>query len=99
MDKDLTEIYQIKVRGRLDARWSDWFGGMTVTCEVGSDGMPITTITGPVADQAALRGILWKLWDLNLRLVSMIHINTDWKERTPARYERRAQDGEHVSGT
>lgn len=80
MNMSLTEVYQIKVRGRLDARWSDWFGGMVVTCEVGGDGIPISTITGPVADQAALRGILSKLLDLNLKLVSVIHINTDWKE-------------------
>jgi hypothetical protein len=40
MNKDLTEVYQIKVRGRPDARWSSWFGGMTITYEIESDGVP-----------------------------------------------------------
>ncbi len=57
-------IYQIRLRGRLDESWSGWFDGMTVTL----DG-DITTLTGAVADQAALRGILSKLWDLNLVLI------------------------------
>ena len=83
MGMDLTEVYQIKVRGRLDARWSDWFGGMAIACEVGCDGLPVTTLTGPVVDQAALRGILWKLWDLNLRLISVIPVEIDSKGSSP----------------
>jgi hypothetical protein len=79
MNTDRTEVYQITVRGRLDARWSDWFGGMAIACESASDGLPVTALTGPVIDQAALRGILWKLWDLNLNLVSVIPIETDSK--------------------
>lgn len=58
--------YQIQVQGRLDEDWSDWFSGMTVTFESG-----VTTLTGPVADQAALRGILTRIWDLNLTLLSV----------------------------
>jgi len=61
--------YQIKVEGRLDASWSGWFSGMTVT----SDG-DTTLLTGTVADQSALRGILTKLWDLNLVLISATRI-------------------------
>jgi hypothetical protein len=71
MNMDLAEDYQIKVRGRLDARWSDWLSGMAITCEIGNDGLPVTAMTGAVADQAALRGILCKLWDLNLVLISV----------------------------
>ena len=59
--------YEICVQGRLDARWSDWFNGLSVT-ETG-DGE--TLIKGVVADQAALRGILEKIWNLNLVLVSV----------------------------
>jgi hypothetical protein len=70
--------YQIKVQGKLDEGWSDWFSGMTVTFEEGST--PITTLTGTVADQAALRGILCKLWDLNLTLVSVRRIEVDGEE-------------------
>ena len=62
--------YQIRVQGRLDNDWSDWLRGMTVTFEGG-----VTTLTGPVADQAALRGILCKLWDLNLTLASVVQID------------------------
>lgn len=58
--------YQIKVQGRLDEGWSDWFAGLTVTFESG-----VTTLTGPVADQSALRGILTRIWDLNLTLLSV----------------------------
>lgn len=59
-------IYEIRGKGILDEKWSDWFDGMTITFESGS-----TTLTGPVADQAALRGILTKIWDLDLTLISV----------------------------
>jgi hypothetical protein len=72
-------VYQIKVQGRLDERWTDWFSGMTITCERGSDGSPITVLTGAVADQSVLRGILGSVWDLNLTLVSVVRIDVDPK--------------------
>jgi hypothetical protein len=70
-DPDGPVTYQIQVRGRLDKGWSDWFRGMTVTFESAKDGSPTTTLAGLVADQAALRGILNRLWDLNLTLLSV----------------------------
>ena len=60
------KVYQIKVQGRLDESWSGWFSGMAVTVEGNT-----TTLTGAVVDQAALRGILSRLWDLNLALISI----------------------------
>ena len=63
--------YQIIVKGYLHAKWSDWFDGLTVTSERMPDGSPITLLTGSLKDQAALRGILVKLWDLNLVLISV----------------------------
>ena len=63
--------YQIQVEGKLDEGWSGWFKDMTVTFERGSEGSPITTLTGPVADQAALRGILNRIWDLHLTVLSV----------------------------
>ena len=66
--------YQIQVQGRLDEGWSDWFSGMTVMFESG-----VTTLTGAVADQSALRGILTKIWDLNLTLISITRIETNAK--------------------
>jgi hypothetical protein len=65
-------VFEITARGRLDARWSDWFDGFEIACSVAGDGPPITTLTGAVEDQAALRGILWRLWDLNLELISVV---------------------------
>ena len=62
-------IYQIKIQGRLDERWSDWFNGMSMT----TDG-DFTLLTGVVADQSKLRGILSKVWDLNLQVVSVTQV-------------------------
>ncbi|OQY18769.1 MAG: hypothetical protein B6I34_10300 [Anaerolineaceae bacterium 4572_32.1] len=71
------KVYRIRVEGKLDEGWSDWFDGMTVTFE--SD---TTTLTGTVADQAALRGILTKIWDLNLTLISVKRVEIDSKDKT-----------------
>jgi hypothetical protein len=58
-------LYEITVLGILDESWSDWFGDMTITVEA-----DVTTISGAVPDQSALRGILDRIWDLNLTLIS-----------------------------
>jgi hypothetical protein len=63
--------YEITVKGTLDPRWSDWFSGMTLAVQVREDGRTLTRLRGRVSDQAALRGILIKLWDLNLSLISV----------------------------
>lgn len=60
-------IYQIRVRGHLDSRWADWFEGMTITLEEGGE----TVITGLVADQAQLHGLLRKVRNLGLPLLSI----------------------------
>lgn len=63
-------VYQITVQGALDPEWAMWLHGLTLTsAEV--DGQSVTTLSGPVADQAALRGILNQLWDLNLTVISV----------------------------
>jgi len=62
---------EIRVQGELDAAWSDWFEGMKVHVEKRERRPSITTLSGPVTDQSALRGILNKLWDLNLTLTSV----------------------------
>jgi hypothetical protein len=69
--------YQIKVRGRLDKNWSDWFNDMTIEFETECAGPPITTLTVAVADQAKLRGILSKIWDLNLAVISVAQIESE----------------------
>jgi hypothetical protein len=68
---DQPAMYQIKVQGRLDERWTRWFNGLRLTFERGGDGASITTLTGVVADQSALRGILSRIWDLNLTVISI----------------------------
>jgi hypothetical protein len=57
--------YQIRVKGQLDERWADWFGGMEIKSEGG-----FTTLSGFVSDQAALHGILSRIRDLGLPLIS-----------------------------
>ena len=73
---DRPATYQIKVPGHLDERWSDWNGGMTVTVESDDDGLPVTTLIGAL-DQAALQGILRRLYSLGLPLISVICLNVD----------------------
>ena len=68
------QVYRIRVQGSLDPRWSEWLGSMSVESEQAADGSPTTVLAGPVADQAALRGILTRLWDLNLDIVSVTRI-------------------------
>ena len=70
-DHDQPATYQIVVHGRLDERWSDWLDGMAVAAENDQDGKPVTTLTGTVADQAALRSLLSRIWDLNLSVVKV----------------------------
>jgi hypothetical protein len=70
---DRPATYQIKVPGVLDKRWSEWVGVMTVMVETDSDGLPVTTLTG-IIDQAALLGLLRRLYSLGLPLISAIHV-------------------------
>ena len=66
--------YQIIVQGKLDASWAAWLDGMVIARPDTRDGMPLVVLTGPVADQAALRGLLWRLWDLNLTVIAVRRI-------------------------
>jgi hypothetical protein len=60
-------IYQIRLQGHLGRQWTDWFGGLTITLEDNGD----TLLTGPVADQAALHGLLKRVRDLGMPLISV----------------------------
>ena len=66
-----SQHYQITVSGKLDQSWSEWFGNLEVTASIDKDGFPITRLSGVLPDQGALRGVLNKLWDLNLSLLSV----------------------------
>ena len=71
--------YEIRLKGHLAARWAAWFDGMTMTTH--SDGT--TVLEGPVVDQAALHGLLTKLRDLGLPLLSLTQVDAD--PQTPSR--------------
>jgi hypothetical protein len=60
-------LYEIRLKGHLGSQWTDWFEGLTITLEEDGD----TLLTGPVIDQAALHGLLKKVRDLGLPLVSV----------------------------
>jgi hypothetical protein len=79
------EVYQIKVRGRLHEKWSSWFHDMTITVEKARDGSSVTTLTGAIADQARLRGIVSRLWDLNMKVISVSEIESEEPRSPPLR--------------
>ena len=72
--------YEIRLEGRLDAHWAAWFDGLTVSQE--DDGT--TVIRGPIADQAALHGVLQQIRDLGLPLISVSRIEIDGSTTTGA---------------
>jgi len=63
-------VYQIRIKGHLGYQWTDWFGGLSITLEDNGD----TLVTGPVVDQAALHGVLRKVRDLGLPLLSIMRV-------------------------
>ena len=67
LDSDQPTLYQIRVKSHLDFDWTDWFEGLDITLEENGD----TLLTGPVADQAALYGLLKKVRDLGMPLISL----------------------------
>ena len=73
--------YEIRLRGHLDSRWAAWFDGLSMSNE--NEGP--TIIGGPIADQAALHGLLQKVRDLGLPLVLVIQVEPDRPECAPAR--------------
>jgi len=66
-------VYQIRMEGHLDTQWTDWFSGLFITLEENGD----TLLTGPVTDQAALFGLLKKIRDLGLPLVSLNRVDPE----------------------
>ena len=68
---DTTSIYEIRVRGVLNQRWSDWFDGFQIDNQ-----MHDTVLVGPVIDQAELHGLLAKIRDLGLPIISVERVNS-----------------------
>jgi hypothetical protein len=82
--------YQIRVAGHLDDHWATWFGGMTLQRD--SDGT--TTLTGPVADQAQLHGLLARIRDLGVTLISLqAQAAQALSHDSPAPHRRQDDDG------
>lgn len=73
MGPDHPMIYQIRIEGHLGSQWTDWFEGLTITLEDNGD----TLLTCPVVDQAALHGLLRKVRDLGMPLLSVNRIESD----------------------
>jgi hypothetical protein len=70
--------YQIRVKGHLGYQWADWFEGLTITIEDNGE----TLLTGPVVDQAALHGLIKKVRDLGMPLISVIRLKPVQKDES-----------------
>ena len=71
IDPGQSMVYQIRIKGHLGRQWTNWFGGLAVTLEDNGE----TLLTGPVVDQAALYGLLKKVRDLGMPLLSVVCVN------------------------
>ena len=69
-------VYEIRIKGHLDQQWTEWFEGLTITLEDNGD----TRLTGPVVDQAALHGLLRKVRDLGMPLLSVDSVKPDQED-------------------
>ena len=94
-DPDQPMVYEIRLRGHLGRNWTDWFGDVSITLRDNGE----TLLTCPVADQAALYGLLRKVRDLGLPLISVTRAQTDqidgpdFKQPIEASTLERKQDG------
>ena len=74
------QTYRIRIQGNLDPGWAQWLAGMSIATEKTEVGGRSTVLTGSLADQAALRGVLTRLWDLNLDIISVTRIDKQREE-------------------
>ncbi len=78
-------VYQIRIKGHLGSQWTDWFEGLTITLEEDGD----TLMTGPVIDQAALHGVLKKVRDIGLPLISVSPVQPGQEDRPVVKKKRK----------
>jgi hypothetical protein len=81
------EVYQITVLGHLDSTWSEWFDGLSITLVDSGE----TILTGPIVDQTALHGVLIKIRDLGLPLLSLTRIEPERESETSLRVYKEAE--------
>ncbi len=67
-----TPIYQIRIQGQIDESWSDWLGGLAITPQPDGE----TLLSGSIVDQAALHGILDRLYAMNLTILSVVQVRS-----------------------
>ncbi len=79
--------YQIRIKGHLGSQWTDWFEGLTITLEDNGD----TLLTGPVVDQAALHGLLKKVRDLGMPLLSVSRVDAGHADASDETYQYRSK--------
>jgi hypothetical protein len=77
-------LYEIRIKGHLADRWVHWFEGLTITLEEGGN----TLLSGPVVDQSALHGLLRKVRDLGLPLLSVCATEPGWDDRSDTKYQK-----------
>jgi hypothetical protein len=75
-------LYEIRIKGHLDDRWAAWFEGLSITLEDNGD----TLLTGPVVDQAALHGLLRKVRDLGMPLISVNRVEPSQADRPEVKH-------------
>lgn len=80
-------VYQIRIKGHLDRQWTDWFEGLTITLEDNGE----TLLTGPVVDQAALYGLLGKVRDVAIPLLSVVCVKPGQAEASDVKQEMNNQ--------
>lgn len=71
------EVYRLTLKGHLESDWSEWFDGLTITSADNGE----TILTGPIADQTALHGVLIKIRDMGLPLLALTRLDPDRADR------------------
>jgi hypothetical protein len=80
-------VYQIRLKGHLGPQWKEWFGGVTITLEDNGD----TLLSGPVVDQAALHGLLKRVRDLGMPLISVSRVDAGHADASDETYQYRSK--------
>jgi len=88
-------IYQIRIKGHLGQQWSGWFEGLAIDPQENGD----TLLTGPVVDQAALHGILERVRDLGMPLLSVTIVDADAPNDVDASFDAGASNDASASGS